>query len=422
MCWWSSERAGRGHDPSTNGNGSRLRPRRRRAIVIGGDRAFTPGGYHKTPLEDALPVISTTTRKAERPGVALVLVVDRSQSMETGGAIELAKEAMRRAVEMLGPEDQVGVLAFDEATQWLSPIHRLTDKARVLRDIKTLTAGGRTDMGPAIDKAYLALREAFAHRKHMIVLTDGISHPADFEGLVGQIADSGITLSTVALGKEASRPLLITLARIGNGHFYACDNPADIPTIFERETTRAIAPGIREGATRVKVLRPAPFLAGVDLSHAPMLSGYVETAAKPESETILASESGDPLLAWRRFGSGTAIAFTSDAQDRWAAAWLSWPGFKPFWVQLARFAMRPVDTTPRVFWAEYPEEFRMRPANRDLLRETAEITGGTFDPPPSSLLAPDGRTVPRTLPLGYFLLAAAAVIFTLDVAVRRAGP
>jgi len=387
-------------------------------IVIGGDRSFTPGGYHKTPLEHALPVISTA-RPAKRPSVALVLVVDRSQSMGTGGAIELAKEAMRRAVETLAPEDQIGALAFDEASQWLSPIQRLTDKAQVLRDIKTLTAGGRTDMGPAIDKAYLALREASAQRKHIIVLTDGISHPADFEGLARQIADSGITLSTVALGKEPSRPLLETLARIGKGHFYACDNPADIPTIFERDTTRALAPGIREGATPVRVRCAVPLLAGLDFSHAPALSGYVETVAKPASETILVSEAGDPLLARWRFGSGTAIAFTSDAGDRWAAAWLSWPSFRPFWVQLARFAMRPVDTTPRVFQAEYPQEFRVRPANRDLLRQIADVTGGTFDPPPSSLLAPDGRTVPRTLPLGYFLLAAAAVIFTLDVAVRR---
>lgn len=359
-------------------------------IVVGGDRAFTPGRYRQTPLEEALPVVSAAVREPERPSRAVVFVIDCSGSMGEGGAIELAKEATCGAVESLGPEDQIGVLAFNESSRWLSPIRRLTDKDQVLGDIRSLKAGGQTDMGPAIDKAYLALREAPARRKHIVLLTDGISHPADFEGLAREIAGSGITMSTVALGKEASRPLLETLARIGNGRFYPRDTPADLSRIFELEAAGATGLGIREGAFHPKVTGPAPFLAGVDLAKAPALLGYVETVAKPASQRILVSQAGDPLLVWWRFGKGTSVAFTSDAQDRWAAEWLSWPGFKPFWVQLARHAMRPVVSTPRVSPAADPEESRVRP-------------------------------VPRTMPLGYYLLVAVAVVFTLDVAARRAG-
>ena len=153
----------------------------------------------------------------------------------------------------------------------------------------------------------------------------------------------------------------------------------------------------------------------------PGLSAYVETVAKPASEVILDSGPDDPrpLLAWWRFGRGTSIAFTSDGAGPWAAKWLAWPGLKPFWVQLARHAVRPVDGTPRTFDAAYAKEFHMRPADRDLLRKIAEVSGGRFDPPPRGILLPDGRTVPRTMPLGYYLLAAAAMILVLDVAVRR---
>ena len=357
-------------------------------VAVGGDRAFTPGRYRQTPLEEALPVVSAAVREPERPSRAVVFVIDCSRSMAEGGAIELAKEATCGAVESLGPEDQIGVLAFNESSRWLSPIRRLTDKNRVLGDIRSLKAGGQTDMGPAIDKAYLALREAPARRKHIVLLTDGISHPADFEGLAREIAGSGITMSTVALGKDASRPLLETLARIGNGRFYPRDTPADLSRIFELEAAGATGHGVREGAFHPKVAGPAPFLAGVDLSKVPPLLGYVETVAKPASERILVSQSGDPLLVWWRFGKGTSVAFTSDAQDRWAAEWLSWPGFKPFWVQLARHAMRPVVSTPPAVSAAEPVESRVPP-------------------------------VPRSIPLGYYLLAAAAVVFTLDVAVRR---
>ena len=38
------------------------------------------------------------------------------------------------------------------------------------------------------------------------------------------------------------------------------------------------------------------------------------------------------------------VAFTSDAKARWAAEWLAWPDFGPFWAQVIRHAMRKNDT------------------------------------------------------------------------------
>src|SRR5579871_3573866 len=35
-----------------------------------------------------------------------------------------------------------------------------------------------------------------------------------------------------------------------------------------------------------------------------------------------------------------SAAFTSDAKSRWAAEWLSWPGYSKFWAQLVRHVMR----------------------------------------------------------------------------------
>src|SRR5262249_34286905 len=71
--------------------------------------------------------------------------------------------------------------------------------------------------------------------------------------------------------------------------------------------------------------------------------GYVTTRPKPTSELILATEKGDPLLAWWRYGLGMSVAFTSDAKSRWAAEWLSWPGYSKFWAQVVRHAMRKSD-------------------------------------------------------------------------------
>jgi hypothetical protein len=68
------------------------------------------------------------------------------------------------------------------------------------------------------------------------------------------------------------------------------------------------------------------------------------TRPKPTCEVILATEKGDPLLAWWRYGLGMTAAFTSDAKSRWAAEWLTWPGYGKFWTQIVRQIMRKGDS------------------------------------------------------------------------------
>jgi len=308
-------------------------------IVVGGDRAFTPGGYRNTTLEEVLPVICEPKKQKRKPSLAMVLVIDRSGSMK-GESIELAKQATRQAVEKLHARDKVGVIAFEDQTHWISQIHPCSDKQHVLGRIDTIEAGGGTNMYPAMEKAYLALYEAFADLKHMIVLTDGASHHGDFERLSREIAAAGITVSTVGVGREAVLPLLEEIAEIGKGHHYFCAKAADVPKIFVLEAASAGREGITEEPFTPQVAQSADVLSDLDFSQAPTLLGFVETRPRPSSQVILTSEQGDPLLVWRHYGAGVSVAFTSDIRSRWAAAWLRWPGFGRFWAQLVRHAMR----------------------------------------------------------------------------------
>ena len=66
----------------------------------------------------------------------MALVIDRSGSMEEGGAIELAKEATRRAVHLLQPRDRLGVIAFQDYAEWVSPLRPCSDKRAVLEGIR----------------------------------------------------------------------------------------------------------------------------------------------------------------------------------------------------------------------------------------------------------------------------------------------
>lgn len=307
-------------------------------VMLGGDESFGLGGYYRTIVEEVLPVRCDFEREKEKPGLGMILVMDKSGSMG-GRKIELAKEAARAAVELLGEKDQIGVIAFDGSPYWVSEVRPSTQKGMILDRIASITAGGGTTLHPAMEEAFRALQNTDARLKHVIILTDGYSTPGDFQSLTQDMAAAGITVSTVGIG-DVDQTLLETISELGGGRYYFTDDPAAIPQIFAKETIKASKSAIKEEPFLPVVARATSVLQNIDLDEAPFLLGYVATRPKPTSEVILTTESDDPLLAWWRYGLGMSVAFTSDVHSRWAGEWLTWPGYNRFWAQVMRHAMR----------------------------------------------------------------------------------
>lgn len=311
-------------------------------IMLGGDESFGLGGYYKTVVEEVLPVRSDFEKEKEKPGLGMVLVIDKSGSMG-GQKIELAKDAARAAVELLGNKDQIGVLAFDGSPYWVSEMRPASQKGTVMDRIAGIEAGGGTTLYPAMDEAYQALQSTSAKLKHVIILTDGYSTPGDFDGITQEMAASRITVSTVGIG-DADQSLLERIAEAGNGRYYFSSDGSSIPQIFAKETMTASKSAINEEPFLPMMMRATPVLEGINFDEAPFLLGYVVTRPKATSEVILTSEAGDPLLSWWRYGLGMSVAFTSDAKSRWAAEWLTWNGYNRFWAQVIRHCMRKSDS------------------------------------------------------------------------------
>ena len=311
-------------------------------MMLGGEQSFGLGGYYKSPLEEILPVRSDFEKEKEKPSLGMVLVIDRSGSMD-GDPLEMAKSAARSAVELLGNRDQVAVLAFDDQTYVISEMQSASNKGKISDEISRIESGGGTSMYPAMEMSFEILNSTAAKLKHVIMLTDGVSNTGDFEGMAQQMLSAKITVSTVALGGEATE-LLETIARIGKGRYYLAEDASQVPQIFAKETVTASKSAIDEEPFVPQVIRATHALQDIDIESAPFLLGYVMTRPKPTSEVILATEKGDPLLVWWRYGLGMTAAFTSDAKSRWAAEWLTWPGYGKFWTQVVRQTMRKSDT------------------------------------------------------------------------------
>jgi uncharacterized membrane protein/uncharacterized protein YegL len=307
-------------------------------ILAGGENNYGEGGYSKTAIEEVLPV--TFEAKKEKPdSVAMIMVLDKSGSMG-GQKIEMTKEAAKAPLALLKDTDSFGVVAFDYNFYWPVKFQSVANRAAIEQAISTIIAGGETNIYPALREAYIQLAGAGTQVKHVILLSDGRSLPDDFEGLTKKMADSKITVSTVAVGNGADRELLTQIANWGHGRTYYLEDPTAVPQIFTEETEMATGKTLREESFKPVVKKNVEAFKGIDFNAAPPLLGYVATKSKDTSEVLLESKRKDPILARWQFGLGKSAAFLSDLKDRWAVEWLRWNGYPKFWSQLIRETMR----------------------------------------------------------------------------------
>src|SRR5262249_59307586 len=106
-------------------------------IMAGGQDSFGSGGYQGTRIEKILPVRFDSEKEINQPSVALVLVIDRSGSMQ-GEKLEMAKESARATAEVLDPSDLLSVIAFDNTPMTIVRLQRAPNRLRISPDIPKL--------------------------------------------------------------------------------------------------------------------------------------------------------------------------------------------------------------------------------------------------------------------------------------------
>ncbi len=304
-------------------------------IFIAGDKNAKLAEKLKTQLDKLLPVRAAPP--PEKP-IAVVLVLDKSGSMN-GPKIEMAREAARASITTLRPSDKIGVISFDETFNWVIPLGPATDIAAKTDLIGRINANGGTKIYQAVQAGFDAIVRETATRKHIILLTDGVSTPGteeDYPRLEKQATEQHVTISTIGVGDYINRDMLDDLAVHTQGKSHFVENPDSIPQIINGEVRSQEDLAIQERSVHATRVRPVEFADGVDFKRAPALLGFVQAEAKPGSETILRVDGKKPLLVRWRYGLGRVIAFMSDAKSRWAAPWVRWEAFGVLWPQMVR--------------------------------------------------------------------------------------
>lgn len=307
-------------------------------LVLGGENSYGLGAYAATPLEQALPVTMEIPQRKEIPTVAVALVIE---NLENSAGNDVAKEAAKKVVEQLTPRDEV--MVSDAATGFPVPLQHVSDPAAIEKSIDAMQTGDPPSYAPYLANAANALLGSDAKVKHIIVVGDGDAQD-NYEPLIKQIVDHGITVSAVATAAHefVDAPAMQDIARWGHGRYYEATD-FNVPQALLKEARTVIRPALIEDHFVPEAIGGSSLLAG--LPTLPALDGYVAVTARPLASVALISDQGDPILASWQYGAGRSVAWTSDANGLWTTGMIRLPAASQLWSQLAEWIL-PASSDP----------------------------------------------------------------------------
>lgn len=322
-------------------------------MMVGGPESFGAGGWIGSPLADALPIKLDPPQKRQMPRGALVLVM---HSCEMPNGNFWAKETGLAAINNLSRLDLIGVVeySYSRGDTWVHPLSEVGNKVAVTRAMNALTFGDAQSFDGMINMAYLALKDADAGARHMIVMSDGDPTLSD-QTLLAKCRAARISITTVLVyphERTANGPSgqqMRQIAEQTGGKYYPIVDQgqfAELPAIFIKEAQIVKRSLIWEGApfTPTVVNAIAEPMRGLGGS-VPPIQGYVVAADRDGLSIVtVRGKENDPILAHWQHGLGKAVTFTSDAGQRWAKSWPAWGKYKAFWEGHIRWMMRPGGT------------------------------------------------------------------------------
>jgi len=265
-------------------------------------------------IEALLPVSLLPKSLKELPDLALLVLIDTSGSM-FGDKLSLAKVTGLELLRELKPTDRVGMLLFSDERQW---VYDFAPNASVVAApvIDPIPATGGTDLAAALAAGLDRLARVPLDERHAVIVTDGVTRPADFRSLAARARREGVTVSTMGVGTDLNRALLEELAIGTGGRFYRVSGPDEVPSLlFEDRKNEARPPFIQE---RTPVLA----LNGEEVA---AVDGMALYSAEGGATVVLTDAVGDPLLSSMERRNRAVLLFASDLHGTYTEGFFSKP-------------------------------------------------------------------------------------------------
>src|SRR5689334_12722063 len=170
------------------------------------------------------------------------LVLDRSGSMQ-GAKLAAMKDATKRVIDTLTPQDMVAIVLFDDTVQVLTPATPAADKEALKAQIDGVEEAGGTAMSGGMQAGQAELRKNSAPDRvsALLLLTDGQTWGDEdrCRALAKEFGQEAVRITALGLGAEWNEKLLDDLAEATGGVSDYIADPAQITTFFQRAVRAA---------------------------------------------------------------------------------------------------------------------------------------------------------------------------------------
>ncbi len=179
---------------------------------------------------------------SKRPASNLTFLIDVSGSMQSSDKLPLLKQSMATLVSQLDERDRVAIVVYAGSEGVALPPTRLDSEGRatVLKALANLEAGGSTNGGAGINRAYeLAMKEKVTGGVNRVILaTDGdfnvgVTGQDALVELVKERAQGGVYLTVLGFGTgNLNDSMMDAITRDGNGNYFYIDSEREGRKVF----------------------------------------------------------------------------------------------------------------------------------------------------------------------------------------------
>ena len=290
--------------------------------------AYDRADMYGTLYQQMLPVLAVDYT----PPLGLMIVIDRSQSMASGGGmgnvksyLEMAKEAAISCLDTLSERDWCGVLSLSEGVDEEIVISPMTQKGKIISAIHAIEIQSSTVFATAIDRAGEALRALQGvEKKHIMLITDG--QPGDSKGEYEQFIKSnyasGITMSIINIGNASNPDMQYAAEELGGGRFYGVTDTTKLADQLRDDLSSPEIKDVNYGPFTPQIKDHTAAVNGVSQEFMPQLHGFYGTKIKEGADVPLTGEYV-PIYAQWKYGVGTVGSFMCDLTGTWSEEFLA---------------------------------------------------------------------------------------------------
>ncbi len=305
-------------------------------MMTGGKNAYGIGGYYRSPLEKIMPVSMELKKEMRKFAMSIVAVLDRSGSMGMqvpGGKtkMDLANQASAELLEIIGPEDEFGVIAVDSAPHIIIPLSKGNALAGAAGRIMSIDSmGGGIFVYTGLVEAVKMLTQSNCGTRHIILFADAndAEEPGQYKALLERCSKAGISVSVIALGTKSDRDadFLVDVAKRGGGRVFFTQDPHELPRLFAQDTFTIARSSFIDKPAKMKFTPELKTITGRNFGKYFEVGGYNISYLRPKSglAAVSTDEYKAPAVAYRQAGTGKVMCLAFETDGEYTGKFAKW--------------------------------------------------------------------------------------------------